>query len=47
MEESESGVNLQELSNDDQDEAKKKKSPWQERKEKQRGTLISISCKPY
>lgn len=40
MEESESGVNLQELSNDDQDEAKK-------RKEKQRGTLISISCKPY
>ena len=30
MEESESGVNLQELSNDDQDEAKKKKSPWQD-----------------
>ena len=41
MEESESGVNLQELSNDDQDEAKKKK--WVKR----RGTLISISCKPY
>ena len=38
MEESESGKSLQELSNDDQDEAKKK-----ERK----GTLLSISCKPY
>ena len=47
MEESESGVNLQELSNDDQDEAKKKKYPKQERKGKQKGTLISISCYPY
>ena len=41
MEESESGVNLQEFSNDDQNEAKAKE-------EKERGgTLISISCKPY
>lgn len=41
MEESESAINLQELSNDNQDEAKVK-----EQKEKQ-GTLVSISCKPY
>jgi len=40
MEESESAMNLQELSNDNQDEAKAKE------KEKQ-GTLVSISCKPY
>ena len=47
MEESESGVNLQEFSNDDQVEAKKKESPWEERIKKPEGTLISISCKPY
>ena len=41
MEESESAINLQELSNDNQDEAKAK-----EEREKQ-GTLVSISCKPY
>lgn len=41
MEESESAINLQELSNDNQDEAKA-----EEEKEKQ-GTLLSISCKPY
>ena len=40
MEESESGLNLQEFSNDEQDEAKLKEFY-------QQGTLISISSKPY
>ena len=39
MEESESGINLQELPNDDQDEAKKKEAKEKEKREKQ-GTLI-------
>ena len=51
MEESESGITLQELSNArgghfDQDEAKKKEAKAEEEKEK-KGTLISISYKPY
>ena len=49
MEGSESGINLQELPNDDQDEAKKKEAKEKEGKEKEaiekerekRGTLIS------
>jgi len=43
MEESESGINLQELPNDDQDEAKKKEAKKKEAKEKERekqGTLM-------
>lgn len=43
MEKSENGTNLRELSNDDQNEAKKKE---EELKEKQ-GTVTSISCKCY
>ena len=39
MEESESGINLQELSNDDQDEANKRETKEKEDKEKQ-GTFI-------
>ena len=39
MEESESGINLQELPNDDQDEAKKKEAKEKEEREKQ-GMLI-------
>ena len=39
MEESESGINLQELPDDDQDEAKKKEAKEKEEREKQ-GTLI-------
>ena len=39
MEESESGINLQELPNDDQDEAKKKEAKEKEETEKQ-GMLI-------
>lgn len=35
MEESESGINLQELPNDDQDEAKKKEAKKKEAKEKE------------
>lgn len=46
MEESESGINLQELSNDDQDEAKKKEAKEKEEREKQ-GTLIPSSRKCY
>ena len=38
MEESESGINLQELPDDDQDEAKKKEAKEKEEREKQ-GTL--------
>ena len=40
MEESESGINLQELPDDDQDEAKKKEAKEKEEREKQ-GTLIA------
>lgn len=51
MEESESGINLQELSNDDQDEAKKKEAKKKEAKEKEerekQGTLIPSSRKCY
>ena len=39
MEELESGINLQELPDDDQDEAKKKEAKEKEEREKQ-GTLI-------
>ena len=39
MEESESGINLQEFSNNDQDEAKKKEAKEKEEREKQ-GRLI-------
>ena len=39
MEEPETGINLQELPNDDQDEAKKKEAKEKEKREKQ-GTLI-------
>ena len=39
MEESESGINLQELSNNDQDEAKKKEAKEKEEREEQ-GRLI-------
>ena len=39
MEESESVINLQELPNDDQDEAKQKEAKEKEEREKQ-GTLI-------
>jgi hypothetical protein len=46
MEESESGINLQELSNDDQDEAKQKEAKEKEEREKQ-GTLIPSSRKCY
>ena len=41
MEESESGINLQELSNEDQNEAKKKQTKEKKDKEKQ-GTLTKI-----
>ena len=48
MEESESGITLQELPNDDQDEAKKKEAKAKDLEEKEKkGTLISISCKPF
>ena len=40
MEELESGINLQELPDDDQDEAKKKEAKEKEEREKQ-GTLIA------
>ena len=44
MEESQNGINLQEFSNDDQDEAKKKEAKEKEAKEKEKrekqGTLI-------
>ena len=40
MEGSESGINLQELPDDDQDEAKKKEAKEKEEREKQ-GTLIA------
>ena len=44
MEESESGINLQELSNNGQDEAKKKEAKEKEEREEQ-GTLIRSSRK--
>ena len=44
MEESESGINLQELSNNDQDEAKKKEAKEKEEREEQ-GRLIRSSRK--
>ncbi|XP_068737190.1 uncharacterized protein [Montipora capricornis] len=40
MEESESGINLQEFSNNDQDEAKKKKAKEKEEREKQESRLM-------
>ena len=46
MEESQSGINLQEMSSDDEDKAKKKEAKEKEEREKQ-GTLIPISCKFY
>ena len=46
MEESESGINLQKLSNNDQDEAKKKEAKEKEEREKQ-GTLIPSSRECY
>ena len=44
MEESESGINLQKLSNDGQDEAKKKEAKEQEERE---GTLTPSSQECY
>ena len=46
MEESESGINLQEMSSDDEDKAKKKEAKEKEEREKQ-GTLIPIARKCY
>ena len=46
MDESGSGINLQELSSDDEDEAKKKEAKEKEEREQQ-GTLIPISRKCY
>ena len=46
MEESESGINLQELSSDDEDKAKKKEAKEKEERDKE-GTLIPISRKCF